>query len=239
MPVADDEGQLDRTAPCLKLLQSENPQHQDQAERCCWACGDLAFEPLRAAASGHKDEKVRRRANVLRRSLLAASAQSMLKNVRAHSVYGTPVEWKLAVESDVVPYLRFYEYRDRYPSGVLLDLLEGDLINRIDESLYWQLFVRLSPPPLNEDPAAKYVKHYVRLKAEPYQAELIEVGARTIPHKFEVTVTYLRTTAWSPPGPGPDRAGSKTDRMTERWEVTPSGELALKDKRVTTERTSE
>jgi hypothetical protein len=236
---APAEASLDTIEACIDALQSEDRQRRELGERCLRDRSTEALEPLRNASRQHQDGSVRRRADALWRALLDESARQLLAARQVTLLTdpdGAP-DWKLMAASDVLPYLRYYKYWDRYPRGVLLDLLEGSEVQRPDEVEYQQLLSRLSPPPLDRASAGEYVKLYVQLQNEPYSADHLEVSVAQQGDVFEVSTTYQRTTVWSPPD-RPTVAGSKTVQYEERWEVTPEGEITARGTRGTVVRVS-
>jgi hypothetical protein len=103
------------------------------------------------------------------------------------------------------------------------------VIDTPDHVAYQQLFVRLSPPPLDERTAGEYVKLFVALRAEPYAAENLAATAALAGESFVVTTTYERTTVWSPPHL-PAIAGARTVRIVENWQVARDGALTAREK---------
>jgi hypothetical protein len=143
---APAEASLDTIEACIDALQSEDRQRRELGERCLRDRSTEALEPLRNASRQHQDGSVRRRADALWRALLDESARQLLAARQVTLLTdpdGAP-DWKLMAASDVLPYLRYYKYWDRYPRGVLLDLLEGSEVQRPDEVEYQQLLSRLS-----------------------------------------------------------------------------------------------
>jgi hypothetical protein len=166
------------------------------ARRALFRLGPSALEPLRVEAVALGDAASRERALSVWRSLIHRHALAHL----AKGPGGKKPKWKLAVQSDLFPYLRCYRAEGKYPQAVILDVERSEELRRITARAIQDRLQRLAPKKKKKcrsrKVAAEVARLFIELRQQPYGARKLKLKARPRGRRVLVQATFTRELPW-------------------------------------------
>ena len=164
------------------------------ARTALFRLGPAALERLRVAASALKDAAARQRALSVWKGLIDRHALAYLRKGPA----GRKPSWKLAVRSDLFPYLRCYRAEGKYPQAVILDVERSEELPRVTARAIQDRLRRRAPKKRcrSRKLAAEVARLFVELRQQPYGAGELKLKTRTRGRSVLVTATFTRVLPW-------------------------------------------
>lgn len=149
--------------------------------------------------------------------------------------------WSLAYTSPILPSLRVYKSRDRYPHAIRVDCSSGrKFVSFGRHELLEQL--RAAKVSCTSVTVAKHVvQTLVWFALQPYSPHKLELVAQHRSNGSLVTAAYMRTTPWAPPRSRRRSsraiAGSKLSRVRATYAVGSDCHVTIRSQREETLKT--